>query len=440
MIRNKKAIAIQIVDRLRKAGFTAYFAGGCVRDLILNSEPQDYDVATNAPPEEVERLFPKTVPVGKQFGVILVVLDDLQFEVATFRTEGPYQDGRRPSWVKPATPEEDARRRDFTINGLFYDPLVGQVIDFVAGQEDIKKRVIRTIGKPVDRFDEDKLRLLRAVRFASTLEMQIEAETWKALCGMTSLIHVVSKERIRDELIRIFTRPHAGLGLQLLSDSGLLKEILPEVEAMKGCAQSPDYHPEGDVFVHTKMLLDKLESPPATLAFGALLHDVGKPPTFQREGDKIHFYEHDRVGAELTRSILTRLRFSNKEIEAIAEAVGNHMRFMHVQEMRQGKLKNFLSRETFREELELHRIDCQSSHGKLDNYEFLKRKIDEYRREDLKPKPLINGDDLVASGCQPGPAFGTVLREAYDHQLEGNLRMKQEALDWALKRWGEITR
>lgn len=413
-------------------------AGGCVRDLIMQREPQDFDIATDASPDDVERLFPKTVPVGKQFGVILVIFDDSIFEVATFRTEGAYQDGRRPSWVKPARPEEDAKRRDFTINGLFYDPLADKIIDFVEGKDDIKKRIVRTIGNPVDRFNEDKLRLLRAVRFASTLGMRIEQETWKALCEMASEVNRVSKERIRDELIKMFMRPHAGPGLQLLSDSGVLKEILPEVEAMKGCEQSPDYHPEGDVFVHTKMLLDKLENPTVTLAFSALLHDVGKPPTFQKEGDKIHFYEHDRVGAELTRSILTRLRFSNKEIETVAEAVGNHMRFMHVQEMRQGKLKNFLGRDTFLEELELHKIDCQSSHGKLDNYEFLKQKIQEFKAEELKPKPLINGDDLIAQGCDPSPLLGTVLREAYDHQLEGSIQTKKEALTWARERWKEL--
>lgn len=434
----KKRLAVEIVRILRGAGHTAYFAGGCVRDLVLKTLAHDYDVATSAQPEAVEKLFQKTIPVGKQFGVILVVLEGIQFEVATFRKEGAYRDGRHPSWVTSSESREDAQRRDFTVNGLFYDPLADKVIDYVNGVKDIRSRLIRTIGKAEERFTEDKLRLIRAVRFASTLGFEIEEETWNAVSKMAPQITPVSQERIRDELTKMLTRSNAGRGLQLLSDSGLLKEILPEVEAMKGCEQSPEYHPEGDVFIHTKMLLDKLENPTPTLAFSALFHDVGKPPTFSRDGEKIHFYEHDRIGAEMTRGIMERLRFSNKEIEAVTAAVENHMRFMHVQVMREGKLKNFLTRETFPEELELHRIDCESSHGKLDNYQFLKDKLRHYKEEELKPKPLINGNDLIQSGIQPGPLMGEILRESYECQLENEFPTKADAVAWAMKRWEEL--
>ncbi len=402
----KKELAAAIVETLQKKGHRAYWAGGCVRDRILQVPAKDYDVATSATPEEVEKIFERTVPVGKQFGVILAIVEGEPFEIATFRKEGGYQDGRHPSWVQKSDPEEDARRRDFTVNGLFYDPRKDKIIDYVGGVDDIHRKLIRTIGTPEQRFSEDKLRLIRAVRFASTLAFQIEDETWRTLKKMAPEIKQVSSERIRDELVKILTRPHAGLGLDLLSESGLLKEVLPEVEAMKGCEQSPEYHPEGDVFVHTRMLLDRLENPTPTLAFSALLHDVGKPPTFSRADGKIHFYEHDRVGAEMSREILTRLRFSNKEIDAIVAAVGNHMRFMHVQEMRQGRLKTFLARDTFLEELELHRIDCSSSHGKLDNYEFLKNKIQELKAEELKPKPFLTGHHLLATGIPAGPLMG----------------------------------
>ena len=438
MTSKKEEIALDIVKKLQKSGHTAYFAGGCVRDSILRVQPKDYDVATSASPDQVEKLFEKTVPVGKQFGVMLAIVEGEQFEIATFRKEGGYQDGRHPSWVKKSDPEEDAKRRDFTVNGLFYDPIKDEIIDYVGGVEDIHHQLISTIGKPEERFSEDKLRLIRAVRFASTLGFKLEEQTWFTLKKMAPEIKMVSSERIRDELVKIFTRPNAGLGLELLSESGLLKEILPEVEAMKGCAQSPDYHPEGDVFVHTQLLLDKLENPTVTLAFSCLLHDVGKPPTFTRDGDKIHFYEHDRIGADMTREIMMRLRFSNKEIDAVAAAVSNHMRFMHVKEMRQGKLKTFLARDTFQEELELHRIDCSSSHGKLDNYEFLKAKIQEFRADELKPKPFLTGHRLMAAGISAGPVMGQIIREGYELQLEGRFENEDAAVQWAKERWQKL--
>lgn len=427
-------IAVKIAKKLTEEGFIAYFAGGCVRDFVMGIPPKDFDIATTAKPDQVEKLFQKTVPVGKQFGVILVVEDGETFEVATFRQESGYLDGRHPSEVHFVKPEEDAKRRDFTINGMFYDPKKKQIIDFVNGQADIQSKVVRTIGNPHDRFQEDKLRLLRAVRFASNLGFTIESETWNAIKKMAAEIKVVSQERIRDELIKLFTRSNAGLGLALLSDSGLLAQVLPEIEAMKGVEQSPDYHPEGDVFIHTKLLLDKLDQPSVTLAFGALLHDVGKPSTFAREGSKITFYTHEKVGGEIAQNMLKRLRFSNRQIEDIIACVQNHMKFAHVKEMRSGKLKQFVSRPTFQDELELHRIDCSSSHGMLDNYYFLQEKTKEYEKEDLKPKPLIDGNDIMALGVKPGPLIKEILLDAYTNQLEGKWKTKEEAIEWVKRK------
>lgn len=426
--------AYEIAGILKKGGYLVYFAGGCVRDFLRGEAPKDYDIATTAPPEEVEKLFPKTIPVGKQFGVILVVREGFKFEVATFRTEGPYRDGRHPAEVAYTTPEEDARRRDFTVNGLFYDPFQEKVIDYVGGEADIPRRLIRAIGDPVGRFEEDKLRLLRGIRFASNLNFEIEMGTWNVICRFAPKICQVSAERVRDELVKTFTRQGAGRGLTLLSESGLLKEVLPEVEAMKGVSQPPEFHPEGDVFVHTRMLLDRLENPSVVLAFAALLHDVGKPPTFQVRDGKIKFYEHTRVGADMTEKIMKRLRFPNDEMEAVKACVDNHMKFANVKQMREGKLKRFMGSGTFPVELELHRIDCESSHGMLDNYLFLNEKLEEYQREELKPKPLLGGDDLIRLGMKPGPAMKPILEEAYELQLEKKFRDKDEILLWAQER------
>jgi putative nucleotidyltransferase with HDIG domain len=425
------ATAYKIAETLHKAGHTAYFAGGCVRDFLMNCPPQDFDIATTAVPEQVESLFPKTIPVGKQFGVILVVAGDKPFEVATFRTEGGYADGRHPGHVSFSVPEEDARRRDFTVNGLFYDPFEQKVIDFVGGAADLKAKIIRAIGKPEERFNEDKLRLLRAVRFASSLGFSIEENTWNAVRANAAGINQVSPERIREELVKILTRPNPGRGLELLSESGLLKEILPEVEKMKGCEQQPDYHPEGDVFVHTRMLLEKLSNPDPILALSALFHDVGKPATFMIKDGKIKFYEHAPIGARMTREIMKRLRFSNDEITAVSECVANHMKFADVRKMRSGKLKQFVVRPTFETEMELHKIDCQSSHGMLDNYYFLKDKLKEYAAEELKPKAFISGHDLQKLGMKPGPEMKPMLEEMYVLQLEGELKSREEALEWA---------
>ncbi|MDD5672114.1 MAG: CCA tRNA nucleotidyltransferase, partial [Candidatus Omnitrophica bacterium] len=335
--QGKGRIAYGIVKRLAEAGYVAYFAGGCVRDDLMHECPGDYDIATSASPDDVEKLFPKTIAVGKQFGVIIVVEGDAQFEVATFRREGSYRDGRHPSEVSFTDPEEDAKRRDFTVNGLFYDPIQNKVIDYVGGQKDLQAKIIRAIGAPDERFEEDKLRLLRAVRFASVLGFEIEPATWSAVCRRFQEIHDVSPERIRDEIVKMLTRPGADRGLDLLSRSCLLKEILPEIEAMKNIQQPPAFHPEGDVFVHTKLMLAQLKNPSKELALAVLFHDVGKPPTLAVRDGHITFYEHAPLGARMTETIMRRLRFSNDEIETVAGCVENHMRFGDVQKMREGK-------------------------------------------------------------------------------------------------------
>ena len=453
-----KDAAIQIVRRLRDAGHTAYFAGGCVRDMLRGVEPNDFDIATSATPDEVQRLFPRTIPVGAAFGVVLVLEAGQQFEVATFRCDAAYLDGRRPSAVRYGTPEEDAQRRDFTVNGLFFDPsgradwpsppqgtntscgALGEralpgVIDFVGGRADLDRKLIRCIGEPRHRFGEDKLRLLRCVRFASNLEFEIEPDTFAAVREMAAQIQVVSAERIRDELIKIFTRPQAGTGLRLLDATGLLPAVLPEVAAMKGVEQPVEFHPEGDVFEHTRLMLDALPVEPGlVLAFATLLHDVGKPPTFERAPDRIRFNEHDAAGATLTEQILRRLRFSNDQIEQITLCGGGHMRFQHVQAMRPAKLKRLLARPTFPVELELHRLDCLASHGKLDNYDFLKTKAAELPAEVIKPVPLVDGHDLLALGFTPGQLVGAVLREVAELQLEERLPSRAAALDYARQR------
>ena len=430
-----KDTAIQIVRRLCETGHIAYFAGGCVRDMLRGVPAHDFDIATTATPDEVQRLFPKTIPVGAAFGVVLVLEAGHQFEVATFRCDEAYLDGRRPSAVRYGSPEEDAQRRDFTINGLFLDPLTNQIFDFVSGRADIDRHLIRCIGEARHRFAEDKLRLLRCVRFASNLQFAIEPATQAAVHEMADQIQVVSAERIRDELIKIFTRPNAGTGLELLDTTGLLPTVLPEVAALKGVEQPAEYHPEGDVFTHTRMMLDALPAEPdVVLAFAVLLHDVGKPRTFVRAPDRIRFNDHDVVGQALAEQILRRLRFSNDQIEQIALCVGGHMRFQHVQAMRQAKLKRLLARPTFPVEMELHRLDCLASHGKLDNYDFLKATAATLPADVIKPAPLVTGHDLLALGFTPGPLVGAVLREVADLQLEEQLQSPAAALAYAKQR------
>lgn len=434
---DKRQLALDIVRTLRAAGHTALFAGGCVRDMLRGEPPHDYDVVTDARPEQVRKLFPKTFEVGAQFGVVLVLREDVTFEVATFRSDDAYEDGRRPVSVTFSTPEADARRRDFTMNGLFYDPAADRVLDYVGGRADIERRVVRCIGDAPARFTEDKLRMLRAVRFASNFGYNIEPETSRAIRKMAPEMAVVSAERIRDELVKIFTRPGAGRGLRLLDENWLLAVVLPEVAAMKGCEQPPQFHPEGDVFTHTCLMMDGLRQPSVTLALAALLHDIGKPPTFERAPDRIRFNEHDAVGARMAGTILRRLRFSNDEVSQIVACVENHMMFRHATEMRKAKLKRLLARPTFEEELELHRLDCVSSHGNLSNFEFLKKAREDIPPAAAAPAPLITGDDLLAMGMAAGPAMGALLREARELQLEEKLRTPDEAQAWARQHLGQ---
>ena len=426
-----------LVDRLRTAGYLAYFAGGCVRDLVRQQTPKDIDIATDARPEEVQKIFRRTHAVGAHFGVVVVVEDDRQFEVATFRSDGAYLDGRHPVAVNYSSPEEDARRRDFTINGMFFDPPNDAVIDFVGGREDLAAGIVRAIGDPAQRFAEDRLRLLRAIRFATVLQFEIEPLTWEAIIQAAPGIKEISAERIREELVRIFLSPQRVRGWDLLDASGLMKAVLPELEAMKGCEQPPQFHPEGDVFRHTRLMLDLLpEKVSLPLVLSVLFHDIGKPPTSSVDNDgRIRFNGHDRVGAEMTEAIMQRLRFSRAEIDATVEAVRQHMVFKDVPNMRIAKLKRFMARPNFADELELHRVDCVSSHGMLDNYAFLQRKQTEFASEPIIPPPLVRGDDLIALGMKPGPRFREILDAVETQQLEGELSDRDEALAWIKKKY-----
>jgi len=427
-----EAAARSVVEKLRTAGLQALYAGGCVRDTLLGLNPHDYDVATSARPEEVERLFPRTVPVGVQFGVILVLEQGEEIQVATFRGDGTYHDGRHPESVTYTDAEGDARRRDFTINGLFYDPIKAEVLDFVGGRDDLKAGILRAIGKPRERFAEDKLRLLRAVRFATTLGFTIEEETWKGVLESASEIHAVSAERIREELCKILLSPNRVRGFDLLEESGLLREILPEMETLKGCDQPPEFHPEGDVYVHTRLMLTLLK-PDASLplVLSVLFHDLGKPATrVVDETGRIRFNGHEGVSSEISLRIMHRLRFSNEVIDAVIPAVRLHMSFKDVPKMRVATLKRMMARPTFEEELELHRVDCLSSHGMLDNHAMLIAKREEFGRAPLIPKPLVTGHDLIALGWKPSPRFAEILQSVQTRQLEGTLTSKDEALAW----------
>ncbi|MGH8095410.1 MAG: CCA tRNA nucleotidyltransferase [Chthoniobacterales bacterium] len=426
-----------LVDRLRAAGHIAYFAGGCVRDLVRGQTPKDIDIATDAHPEEVQKIFRRTYAVGAHFGVIVVLENDCQFEVATFRSDGAYLDGRHPVAVNFSSPEEDARRRDFTINGMFFDPPNDAVIDFVGGREDLAARLVRAIGDPAQRFAEDRLRLLRAVRFATVLEFEIEPATWAAVVRAADAINTISAERIRDELVRIFLSPHRVRGWDLLDASGLMKAVLPEIDALKGCAQPPQFHPEGDVFKHTRLMLGLLpDEVSLPLVFSVLFHDIGKPATATvDESGRIRFSGHDKLGASMTEALMHRLRFSRAEIEATVEAVDQHMVFKDVARMRIARLKRFMARPHFADELELHRVDCLGSHGMLDNYEFLKEKAEEFANEPIIPPPLVTGDDLIALGMKPGPRFGIILEAVETRQLEGELRDRAEALAWIKEKY-----
>ncbi|MDQ1472081.1 MAG: hypothetical protein QOJ99_3561 [Bryobacterales bacterium] len=424
-------LARSIIVRLRASGHTAYLVGGCVRDLLLHRVPKDFDVATSAQPADLLRLFPRADQVGAHFGVVLVHENGAHVEVATFRSDLEYLDGRHPEGVRFETdPQQDVLRRDFTVNGLLLDPDTGEVLDFVSGVGDLNARVIRAIGDPERRFREDHLRLLRAVRFAARLGFSIEPETFEAIRQLAPLIRSVSAERVRDEIGRILVEGGARRGFELLDETGLLHEILPEVEAMKGVEQPPEFHPEGDVWTHTLIMLDGLQDPSLELALGVLLHDVGKPGTF-RIAERIRFDGHVEKGLELAHALLTRLRFPTHVIEAVEALIANHMKFKDVPHMRESKVKRFLRMPDFEDHMALHRLDCLSSHGSLDNYEFIRRKQAEVPPEELKPAPLITGRDLIAAGYKPGPQFGTALTAVEDAQLEGRITTREEALCFA---------
>ncbi len=425
--------ALFVVRLLQKQGFQAVFAGGCVRDELLGVVPKDYDVATDATPDQLLTLFPRAHTVGAHFGVVLVQVERHPVEIATFRADGAYVDGRKPETVSFVSIEEDARRRDFTVNGLFYDPVGETLFDYVGGRRDLEARTLRAIGKAEERFAEDHLRLLRAVRFAVALNFDLEAETWRAVCEHAQSIKRISPERIRDELDRIWIHPNRLRGFDLLVDSGLMRAVLPEILDLQGCEQPPQWHPEGDVFVHTRLMLELLpDDASLPLVLAVLFHDIAKPATYSydEENERIRFNGHDQLGAQMAEKILRRLCYSNEVIEIVAEAVAHHMMFKDVQAMRVAKLKRFMARPAFHDELELHRVDCASSHGMLDNHRFLLEKEEEFAKEPLIPEPLVNGHDLMALGWSPGPDLGRLLRAIQNRQLEGVLRTKDEALEW----------
>lgn len=425
--------AKSIIKTLRDNGHKAFLVGGCVRDALLGIEPREYDITTSATPGEVQKLFKRNVSIGESFGVILVLIDDLQFELATFRQESEYTDGRHPSNVQYTDSEvEDVIRRDFTINGMLYDPIEECLLDHVAGETDLKKGLIRTIGNAGERIKEDKLRMIRAVRFSSRFDFKMEKDTLAAIKEHSLLISSVSNERVRDEIVKIITQDNPGNGLKLLSETGLLKEILPDVAAMIGVEQPPQFHPEGDVFIHTCLVLDKLYEVTGgiysgELAMGALLHDVGKPPTFEIS-DRIRFNGHDRVGAGMAKGICRNLKFSKKQTERIISLIREHLKFKDVKNMRESTLKKFLATPYFEEHLTMHLADCLASHGITGIYEYLKDKLETLEEDEIKPPPLVNGEDLIKLGFKPGPLFKKILDKVEEQQLEGIVANREEAL------------
>jgi poly(A) polymerase len=430
--------ATRIARTLREHGHSAYLVGGCVRDLLLGREPADFDVTTSATPEQVMRLFPETYAVGAQFGVVLVPIrhdrdgerGNYVIEVATFRSDGVYSDGRHPDEVRFSNDVRlDVQRRDFTINGLLLDPDTAEVLDYVGGKDDLERGIIRTIGNPHQRFHEDKLRMLRAVRFAARFGYTIEEKTFAAIRELAPQIHQVSHERVRDEILKMLTEGHARRAFELLDQAELLAQVLPEIKKMQGVEQPPQYHPEGDVWTHTLMLLEGLPAGCSkTLALGALLHDVGKPPTFRIAPDRIRFDNHAEVGTKMAAEICRRLRLSNEDTYHVLSLVANHMRFADVTRMKESTLKRFFRLPKFEEQLELHRLDCMSSHRDLGLYEFAKEKFHSLPAEQIRPTPLITGEDLIAAGYKPGPLFKELLTAVEDAQLDGAISTKEEAL------------
>ena len=438
-----KVLAREIARRLHGAGFAAFWVGGCVRDFLLDREPQDFDIATDARPEQVEALFPKTIPVGRKFGVIIVVSAGQQFQVATFRAEADYQDGRRPEKVEFANAEADAARRDFTVNGLFYDPLTEKIHDWVGGEKDLRAGIIRTIGSPAERFGEDHLRMLRAVRFAARLGFQIEAETFAAIQSLAPKIKSISAERVREELVKLFApavdaKPSpAARGLTLLHESGLLAQVLPELTATISCEQSPDFHPEGSVFNHIRLMLEKMPAnADELLPWAVLLHDIAKPVTAEKNPatGKIHFYGHEKVGTDMAEEMMRRLKFSNRETETVAAAVLHHMQFKDVMQMRKATLRRMLLRETFPLELALHRLDCLGSNGDLTHHDFCVAAAEELKHQPQMIPPLLDGNDLLALGVPGGKRIGDLLHEMRDLQLAEELKTADEARAWVKRK------
>ncbi len=432
-----RTIATDIVRRLHAAGFAAFWVGGCVRDFLLQREPGDYDIATAALPEQVEKLFPRTIAVGRKFGVIIVVEGGEQFQVATFRAEADYRDGRHPEQVVFGDAPADASRRDFTVNGLFFDPIKKQLHDWVGGEKDLRSKIIRTIGVPAERFGEDHLRLLRAVRFAAQLGFEIEPVTFAAVRAHAAKIKTISAERVRDELIKLFAPPHAARGLELLHESGLLEHVLPELAATVHCEQSLDYHPEGSVFNHLRLMLGQLPADAdPLLPWAVLMHDVAKPLTASRDEKtgSIHFYEHEKIGADLAEQIMGRLRFPNRQIESVAAVVRHHMQFKDALKMRKSTLRRLLMRETFPLELALHRLDCLGSHRRLDVYDFLVAQARELAQQPEILPPLLSGNELIALGAKPGPELGRLLAEIRELQLSDELKTADDALNWVRAR------
>jgi poly(A) polymerase len=436
-----REMANSICDVLRRSGCQALLVGGCVRDLLLGHEPADYDVTTDATPDQIMALFPESLAVGAQFGVMLIPRDGLKVEVATFRSDVGHSDGRHPDHVVYSkTPQDDVQRRDFTINGLLMRHDSGEVLDFVGGQDDLKLKVIRAIGEPSRRLAEDKLRMMRAVRFAARFDFEIESDTFRAILGHVAEVHQVSPERLREELTKMLTEGAARRAFELLDETRLLQQVLPEIAAMKGVEQPAQYHPEGDVWIHTRLMLEELpKDASSTLAWGVLLHDVGKPPTFQsakETGDRIRFNNHVEVGVRMAEAICKRLRFSNEETEQILALVDNHMKFGAVEEMRASTLKRFVRLPHFEEHLALHRLDCLSSHRNLDSYDFVTQFLEKTPPEQVRPARLLGGDDLQDMGFQPGPLFAQILQSLEDAQLEGQVKTKREAEEFVLAKYG----
>jgi poly(A) polymerase len=431
-------LARRITSELKASGHPAFLVGGCVRDLLLGRDPQDYDVVTGATPAEVLSLYPKANRVGAHFGVVLVREGEAVVEVATFRSDHAYADGRHPGQVVfESDPREDVIRRDFTINALLMNPDTGEVIDYVNGRADLAAGLVRAIGDPERRFQEDHLRMPRAVRFAARLGFSIDPATMRAIQRLHSLVTRVSAERIRDELTRILTEGGARRGFELLDESGLLGDVLPEISAMQGVEQPPEFHPEGDVWTHTLMMLDGLQSPSDTLAWGVLLHDVGKPGTFRRAPGRIRFDGHVELGVNLARDILRRLKFSNAVSDQVLALVTNHMKFKDVPRLKESTLKRFLRLPDFAEHLELHRLDCANSNRNLETWEFVSEKVKEIPPEQLKPPRVLSGADLIAAGYRPGPQFSEMLQSIEDAQLEGLIHDRDEAMRLVQERYGD---